>query len=328
MDSFQKKIITTSRFAFSYYVSESRPHRPTLLLQHGFPDDARLWNGIASKLGQYRLIVPDLLGYSGTSKPTDPAAYSFRGLAQDLIEILDAEGIKKVISVGHDWGSMVAQRLYAYHPDRVEGLVLLNLGYMLPSAVPFDLQSANALFEKNFGYPIFAYWEFFTSDEAPALLRANAGRLYDGLHGAPRDWMKELFCVRGNMRKWLLSENWNVEVRPYAQDPNLRQAFVERFQRDGFEGPLCYYLAMVNNVQYEAEKGIPKDDLVVRVPTLYIICTQDSVCRPEASAPAKHGGFLPDIEEVTIDCAHWSPLERPDEIAEAIKSFLERRFAL
>lgn len=77
MESLQRRTINTSRgFTYSYYISEPVSSKPTLLLQHGFPDDALLWNGIAAKLTQYRLVVPDLLGYSGTSKPTDPAAVS------------------------------------------------------------------------------------------------------------------------------------------------------------------------------------------------------------------------------------------------------------
>ncbi|KAL7624641.1 hypothetical protein AAE478_006210 [Parahypoxylon ruwenzoriense] len=325
MDNLRKKTIETSRFTFSYYVSEPHPPGPTLLLLHGFPDDAHLWNGIVAKLGQYRLVVPDLLGSSGTSKPTDPAAYKYPDLTQDLVEILDAEGIEKVICVGHDWGSVVTQRLWQFHPGRVEGLVLLNSGYIVPPAEPFDLDSINAQVESIFGYPLFAYQEFFASDEAPAILRANAGRFYDAMHGAPRNWLRDIFCVRGSMRKWLLDDS-SVELRPYAQDPNLRRAFVERLQRDGFEAPLCYYKSDITNMQYEVMKNIPKERFVVRVPTLYIICRQDPVCRPEFSEGPKREGFLPDLEEATIDCAHWSPLENPDEIAKLMKSFLERRF--
>lgn len=51
----------------------------------------------------YGLIVPDLLGYGGTDKPTDLESYVGSGHAQDIIDILDKEGIDKVIGVGHDW---------------------------------------------------------------------------------------------------------------------------------------------------------------------------------------------------------------------------------
>ncbi|KAI0013579.1 Alpha/Beta hydrolase protein [Xylariaceae sp. FL0662B] len=156
MESFRRKTITTSRgFTFSYHVSTANSTQLTLLFQHGFPDDAHLWNGIARKLTRRHLIIPDLLGYSNTSKPTDLAAYNSAGHCGDLVEILDAEHVEKVISVRHDYGAILAQRLYNLHPDRVAGLVLLGLGYLLPSADPPSLEKANAKFEAEWEYPAF-----------------------------------------------------------------------------------------------------------------------------------------------------------------------------
>ncbi|KAI5921347.1 epoxide hydrolase-like protein [Camillea tinctor] len=328
MDKFQKKTIQTARFNYTYYVSAPSPNRPTLLLLHGFPDDAHLWNGIAAKLGQYHLIVPDLIGYAGTSKPTDPAAYSHAEQTSDLIEILDAEGVGQVISVGHDWGSQLAQRLYNYHPERMSGLIVLNVGYAPPSTAPVDLAALNAATEKLFGYPLFAYQEFFVSAEAAGILDADPGRLYDGIHGAGRDWMRELFCVPGNMRKWMATPaaSWSVAPRPYAT-PAARAAFVDRFRTGGFAAPLCWYRAISENVQSEAAKSVPEANYVVRVPTLFVICEQDAVCRREGSDRAKEAGLLPDIEEKTIDSGHWCPYEKPEEVGALMLAFLEKRFS-
>ncbi|KAI0840504.1 alpha/beta-hydrolase [Hypoxylon sp. FL0890] len=328
MNSLQHKTLKTSRgFTYSYYVSNPADFKHTLLLQHGFPDDAHLWDSIVRKLTGYRLVVPDLLGYSGTSKPTDPAAYNYTGVSQDLVDILDSEGIDKVISVGHDWGSFVAQRLYNHHRDRVEGLILLNVGYALPSESPPDLKQTNDHLEKVIGFPALAYQELFISDEAPALLKAHLDRFYQALHAAPVGWMKEVWGARGKLRDWLLDENQKVELLSYAQDPELRRAFIERFRRDGFEGPLCYYKAHNSNVQYDADKALGDDSLAMQVPVFYISCSHDPICELDLMAPAKEKGFLPDLEEVTIDSRHWSPLEKPDEVATLMTSFLKRRFA-
>jgi soluble epoxide hydrolase / lipid-phosphate phosphatase len=329
MDSLEKKTLTTSRgFTFTYYISPPANAQLTLILLHGFPDEAVLWNGVVSKLKPCRLIVPDLLGYAGTSKPTDPVAYNYADHSKDLVEILDAEGIEKVVSIGHDFGSLVAQRLYIHHPKRVIGLVLLNVSYLLPSASPPNLKEVNDRLEKAFGYPPLAYQEFFISDEAPALIMAHLDRFYDAMHGAPRDWFKDIWGARGAIRSWLTDTTRQVAVRGFAQDPALRQRFVERFRRDGLEAPLCYYKATNSDVQFNTTKELSKDDFIVRVPLLYIGCTEDAVCRPEFIEPAKRGGFVPDLEEAMIDCGHWCPLEKPDEVAELINSFLERKLSL
>lgn len=327
MDSLQHKTHKTSRgFTYSYYVSNPTNSKRTLLFQHGFPDDAHLWDKIVPKLTDYRLVVPDLLGYSGTSKPTDPAAYSSTGLTRDLVDILDAEGIDKVISIGHDWGSFVAQRLYNHHRDRVEGLILLNVPYILPPQSPPNLKQTNDHLEKVMGAPLLGYQEFFITDEAPKVLKEHLDRFYQAIHGAPVGWTKELWCARGKLQKWLLEEKKEVELLSYAQDPELRRTFIERFQRDGFEAPLCYYKASNSNVQYDSDKVLGHDSLTVQVPLLYISCTHDPICRGEFMAPAKEKGFLPDLEEATIESRHWSPFEKPDEIVELIGSFLKRRF--
>ncbi|KAI1452434.1 alpha/beta-hydrolase [Annulohypoxylon moriforme] len=327
MESFQRKTIITARgFTYSYYVSTGDSVRPTLLLQHGFPDNAHLWDGIARQLTQYNLIVPDLLGYSNTSKPTDLTAYSYAGLSDDMVEILDAEHVEKVISVGHDFGSIIAQRLYVHHPNRVEGLILLSLGYVIPSTNTITLEEANAKFEALWGYPAYAYHEFFISDDAPELLKANLDRFYHAIHGAPRDWMKDIWCQKGAMGKWLTDKDRKVELRDYAQDPALQQGFLERFQRDGFESPLCYYKAMHSGVQSNTIKDLDEDRFIVRIPTCYIACAQDPICRPELSVPAKQGGFLPNLEETIVDSGHWIPREKPVEVAELMDSFLRRKF--
>ncbi|KAH9893076.1 epoxide hydrolase [Xylariomycetidae sp. FL2044] len=246
MESFHRKTLTTSRgFTLSYHVSAGNGARPTLLLLHGFPDDASLWDELAPRLAGYPLIVPDLLGYANTSKPTDPAAYNYVGHTGDLVEILDAESVEKAVCVGHDIGSILASRLYRYthHPDRVGGLILLAPGYMLPRSGPPDLEKTSAWLESLWGYPAFAYQEFFVwSEEAPALLRANADRFYQSMHGAPRGWVKDVWCRRGQLATWLRDRERTVELRDYARDPRRRQGFVDRVERDGLEGPLCYLL--------------------------------------------------------------------------------------
>jgi soluble epoxide hydrolase / lipid-phosphate phosphatase len=106
MDPSLYKDITTSRgLTYHYYFSPAKPGQPTLLLQHGFPSTSHDWYRLVSHLlpHGYGLIVPDLLGYGGTSKPEDLESYEHSLMSRDIVDILDAEGVDRVISVGHDW---------------------------------------------------------------------------------------------------------------------------------------------------------------------------------------------------------------------------------
>jgi soluble epoxide hydrolase / lipid-phosphate phosphatase len=92
----------TYRYLYTAPSSGSKPH---LLFLHGYPSAAWDWRHQIKHFSTagYGLIVPDLLGYGGTDKPNDPAAYRLKKMAAELAELLDHVGVQTVIGVGHDW---------------------------------------------------------------------------------------------------------------------------------------------------------------------------------------------------------------------------------
>ncbi|KAJ7060091.1 Alpha/Beta hydrolase protein [Mycena amicta] len=106
MDETRFKQTKTQRgFTYSYYFAAPSDGKPTFFFSHGFPTPAYLWRHQVTFLEPlgYGIVAPDLLGYGGTDKPTDPKFYIGSGLAQDVVDILDKEGIQQVIAVSHDW---------------------------------------------------------------------------------------------------------------------------------------------------------------------------------------------------------------------------------
>lgn len=326
MENYQKKTLTTRRaLEYTYYVSpygENSEKHPALLFIHGFPDSAHLWSGIVSSLCDLpnRIITPDCLGYAGTDKPEDTRLYSYRGQADDLADILRGENVDNAVIIGHDWGSPIAQRTYLYHRELFRGVVVVNTGYMVPSGEQFDFKAVNEYTTKLLGYPQFAYWDFFTSPDAASIVDTNLERMWQVLHGAEEDWMKKMFCVPGAMREFLLSDK-QVPLRPYAEKPEYREGSLKQFKRDGFASSLQMYNATVSHVQSESDSVMPSS-LVFEVPVLFFLCTQDIVCVSNMMDEAKQKGLLPKLKEVALDCAHWSPLEKPSEIATHIRRFL------
>ena len=185
MDEFQKKTFETSRgLIYTYWMKPSNTRKPALLLQHGFPDDHDLWTPILPYIKDlgYPIIIPDLLGYGETSKPSDAKAYRLKDMAKDLMEILDKEDQKFCISVGHDWGSMLAQRVTLFNRDRVVGMIILNVSYNRPA--PMDAKAANQMLTKLTGLPRLSYQEFFVSPQGRDLLEGNLESVFHVLHGA------------------------------------------------------------------------------------------------------------------------------------------------
>ncbi|TKA64880.1 hypothetical protein B0A55_09730 [Friedmanniomyces simplex] len=357
MDKFEHKSLVTRPhdLTYSYYLSPNfhqpaSPSAPTLVLCHGFPDDAWLWARAIPHLQKlpYRLLLIDILGFGGSSKPTQASLYNYRKQADSIAQILDHERAPdNIIPIGHDWGSGTVQRFYLYHRPRCVGLCLLSLAYQIPSPEPFDLDQANKATAKRFGYPQWEYWNFFTAPDAPQLLMDNLDRFWEvnnGHHPSPdpeeqgRDiWMREMFCVPDAMRSYLTQtgkyEDFTVDLRPYARDPAIKQAYLDRMRRDGFEGPVCYYLALANNTMLEDERSLCPGDgeeagKRVTVPVLYIGQTGDWVCRTDLMSDAKGLGLVGDLEEMVVEAGHWClyDAEKSGEIAGLIGGWVGRKF--
>ena len=105
-----KSLLTRRGLTYSYFTSPSTGSPTTILLLHGFPSTARDWRRQVPALQQagYAVIAPDMLGYGGTSRPTDKEMYKYSEISADIIDILDAEKVDKVVVIGHDWCVCVA----------------------------------------------------------------------------------------------------------------------------------------------------------------------------------------------------------------------------
>lgn len=327
MENFQQKQLITQRdLKYTYYVStssESTDQSPALLFLHGFPDSAHLWVGVINELGNLpnKIIVPDCLGYAGTDKPTDTNLYAYKDQAEDIADILINENAKNTIIIGHDWGSAIAQRTYLHKRHLFSGVVLVNIGYLVPSNQPFDLAAFNSFTEKIIGYPQFSYWDFFISPDTADIVENNLERMWQALHGDEEDWMKKIFCVPNAMRNFLLGTE-QVPLKDYAKQPTYKDRFIDQFKPGDFASSLQAYKAVAWNIQYKSDATISRSELDIKVPLLFISCTKDAVCTPGLMGPAKQQGLVPYLKEVTIEAGHWSPMEKPEEIAKHIRDFL------
>ena len=103
---------------------------PTVLLLHGWPDDATTWNAVTPVLNDagLRTVVPFLRGSGPTRFTSDAAPRTGNGgiLAMDAIALMDGLGIDRFGVVGHDWGSNIAEALAVGWPERVERIALLS----------------------------------------------------------------------------------------------------------------------------------------------------------------------------------------------------------
>lgn len=99
-----------------------------IVLLHGFPLTANIWDAQAETLEHtHRTIRPDLRGM-GASAATD-GPYLMETLAGDVAAILDAMGVERAAIVGHSLGGYVALAFARMFSERVThfGLVCSRL---------------------------------------------------------------------------------------------------------------------------------------------------------------------------------------------------------
>lgn len=117
---------TVDAGGLSFHVLEAGDGPPILCL-HGFPDHSGTWRALMQRLSpSFRLIAPDQRGYSLTSQPVGVEAYRVEALVADMIALLDALAIERVVVCGNDWGGLIAFYLAMQHPDRISHVISVN----------------------------------------------------------------------------------------------------------------------------------------------------------------------------------------------------------
>lgn len=104
---------------------------PTIVLIHGAANDSDVWQKIARGLASAgcAVLAPDLPGH-GLSR--GEALRSIEALADWIIALLDAAGVRNAVLVGHSMGSLIALEAAARHPQRVSRLALLGASAPMP----------------------------------------------------------------------------------------------------------------------------------------------------------------------------------------------------
>lgn len=128
--SARKQQVTLPNGTRLAYVEMGDPEGTPVLLLHGFTDSSRAWTVLAPQLMRHRLLIPDQRGHGASSAPS--CCYAPDDFAEDARLFLDALGIGRTAIVGHSLGSMVAQRLAADLPDRVDRVALIGSTALAP----------------------------------------------------------------------------------------------------------------------------------------------------------------------------------------------------
>jgi pimeloyl-ACP methyl ester carboxylesterase len=273
------------------YLEEGRG--PTVLLVHGFPDNARSWSHQIPALSSagYRVIAPFLRGYPPTEIPA--AGYYDRAtLAIDLKELIVAlNGGEPAFLVGQDWGAAIAYNVVAAFPELVRRAVVL--------AVPHPGQTRRALLSSPKHIHRSFHWWFFQLSELPeTAIAANDFAFIDYL--------------------------WNYWSPGHKDVAHLTEIKRMLALPGALSAALAYYRAMFDPTKIDpALTAIGEAcDRPISVPTLALCGSND--LRGEMLEAQKEF-FEGPYEWLLVEgCGHFLHRERPAEVTRLISEWLLR----
>jgi pimeloyl-ACP methyl ester carboxylesterase len=174
-----------------FHVTEAGAGRPVVAL-HGWPQHHYAYRDLLGHPPQgLRIIAPDLPGYGWSGPP--PHRWAKEDVARDVLALLDALGLERVLLVGHDWGGYVGYRMVLSDPERFDGYLALNMAHPWQSprtTLPHMWRFAYQVVMAAFGVPLQRHTRFIerivfgvavTNHDAlsPDLVRIYADRFRD-----------------------------------------------------------------------------------------------------------------------------------------------------
>ncbi len=293
---------------------------PPVILIHGFPELAYSWRHQLPALASagYRAIAPDMRGYGGSDKPPQVDDYTIQKLIGDVEGLMAALSIDKAVVIGHDWGAMLTWQMALLSPQRMAGLITLNIPH-IPRPPINPINYMRWKLGKDF-YIV----NFQKSDEADRRF-AEDPRRFINVMMRRRQFSRGPSATGSKKRRPL-----NL-IAALDQDEPAGEAllsaeeldvYADAFAAGGFTGPINWYRNWARN--WKSTKGV---DQTVRVPALFVGAANDiiiSQSQIEAMRP-----FVPDLEiQMIEECGHWTQQEKPDELNRIIIDWLTRRYPL
>jgi len=265
--------------------------RPPLLLLHGNPQTHYIWHAIAPRLAEhFSVVATDLTGYGGSAKPAttpDHAPYSKRAMARVQIAVMRRFGFERFSVAGHDRGGRVGYRMALDHPERVARLAVLDI-------VP--TWEAYKRADMAFGMSYF-HWFFMTQPfDLPERLIGADPEFYWRRHTSREPKGPEFFAAEAL-----------ADYLRWFRDPATIHAMCEDYRA----------AATVDMAHDEADRNAGRR---IAAPLLALWGAKG---RLEAwyDVLAIWREWAREVRGRALDCGHYVPEERPQEVAAELEGF-------
>lgn len=256
---------------------------PLVLLFHGYPETARTWRTVQQRLAAAGYrVVAPNMRGYPPTSFATDGDYSVSALGKDVVALIDALVEGSAIVVGHDWGASAVYAAAMQNPQKISKLIVLSVPH--PRAFVGD--------------PTFLldapHFVIYQLPVAERLLWS-----YDFAH---IDLIYRR-CAPG-----------------YTPPPEMMEDVKATLRAPGATASvLSYYWSVFKRDPAEAQAAAATQ---IATPTLVIGGAVDCVIKPAHFEKAR-GAFTGDYRYVEFETVgHFPQLEAPDQVADAIVSFI------
>ncbi|MEO7351195.1 MAG: alpha/beta hydrolase, partial [Marmoricola sp.] len=262
---------------------------PTVLLCNGLGTNPYVWPALLDPECGVRVISWNHRGTGGSDRPVDPERVGIDAFAEDALAVMDDAGIDACALMGWSMGVNTMFEVAVNHPERVTGMLAVG-------GVPGDTFA-------SMGAPIFI----------PRLLRkpitVTVARLLK-LAGKPLTEVAKRLTV-GRFTIDLLSHSGFM--LPVA-DPVLARRAVKDF----LSTPTDWYMHLALHSSLHLRVSLSN----IAVPTSFVAGRFDILASSYEMLTATER--ITDATWQELRATHFLPMEKPDEVHEALLDLLDR----
>lgn len=262
---------------------------PPLLLIHGYPQTHAIWHRVAPALADhFHLICPDLRGYGDSSKPeglADHSNYSKREMAADMIAVMEHFCYQRFAVAGHDRGARVTHRLALDYPERIERACVMDIAPTLHMFDHTDQAFATGYY----------HWFFLIQPDG----------LPEHLIGKDPD-----YYLNEKLKRW---------AAPGADfAPGARAEYLRCFRDPAAIHGSCEDYRAAAGIDLEHDRA--DRERLIDCPLLVLWGAKGFVHRTYDLLSVWRG-YASNVSGYPLECGHFLPEERPEELAAALKKF-------
>lgn len=267
---------------------------------HGFPDDARAWDGVVPPLvaAGYRVLVPYLRGY-GPTRFRDAAAPRMAeqaAIGQDLLEFAEALGLPRFAVVGYDWGGRAAAVAAVEQPARVRCALLIG-GYTIQNTLTASAPGPPEAERRAW------YQWYFNTERGRAGLAANRRSLCRLLW---REWSPT----------WRFTDEQYDATASSFDNPDFVDVVIHSYRHRHGNAP--------GEERFAAMEARLARRPRIEVPAMTLLGAEDGVAPPSPEPSAGERAAFASLlaRRIVPGVGHFMPRERPEAVASAMLELL------